>query len=388
MTEGESAETSSSPDLQWPPTKQDLLRLYIEQKLSAAKIARVYGLRYASPKTAESTVLHHLKKNGITRRDAADHIRKVTEEMVDAWVLRYQKGESLNQIADETVGPVTVFNQLRRRGLQLRDKVEAQIKAVTIHSKQPFMGDSLEMAYLLGFSLGDLGIAEHGRAVRVKLSTTHPAMENLFRILFSAKGPIYCYPRLNAIVGHQWALDSDLDTSFKFLHGAKTRPFELPLDEKIFLSFLAGFFDAEGSIYYHRKGKGGAFELSITNTNFELLQRISARLNQMGFHHALTRVRVDREKAIASGMTHPSEFMWRIVVWRFEDVNRLLRTLHLRHPEKMAKSEIALRLGFRIAPEIRNRIVREWESLIEAIEIDCQNYIDSARVTWEARKCL
>lgn len=62
--------------LAWPPTKEDLSKLYLEERLSAAKIAKVYGLAYASPKTAESTILHHLKKNGIQRRDKAEHVRK------------------------------------------------------------------------------------------------------------------------------------------------------------------------------------------------------------------------------------------------------------------------------------------------------------------------
>jgi hypothetical protein len=39
-----------SPELPWPPLRDDLLRLYIDQKLSAAKIAQVYGLKYANPR--------------------------------------------------------------------------------------------------------------------------------------------------------------------------------------------------------------------------------------------------------------------------------------------------------------------------------------------------
>src|ERR1700730_7424353 len=97
-------DTGSQPNfrheekLAWPPLGEDLRRLYLEQKLSALKIARVYGLTYASAKTAESTILYHLKRNGIARRDPAAHIRKVTDTMVDEWMLRYQKGESLKQI--------------------------------------------------------------------------------------------------------------------------------------------------------------------------------------------------------------------------------------------------------------------------------------------------
>ena len=35
----------------------DLERLYLQQKLSASEIAIVYGLKHASAKTAESTLL-------------------------------------------------------------------------------------------------------------------------------------------------------------------------------------------------------------------------------------------------------------------------------------------------------------------------------------------
>ncbi|MDA4131625.1 MAG: hypothetical protein OK454_00670 [Thaumarchaeota archaeon] len=189
-------------ELPWPPLKDDLLRLYIEQKLSAAKIAQVYGLKYANPKTAESTILHHLKKNGIARRDAAAHIRKVTDSMVDEWVERYQSGESLKQIAGNSVDPVTVFNHMHKRGIRLRDKVEAQIKAVTKHERRPFDGDDELRAYLIGFVKGDFYVSRHGRAIRVKTATTHPRMTELVRTIFSEHGAIYEYPRVNHLVGY------------------------------------------------------------------------------------------------------------------------------------------------------------------------------------------
>jgi len=194
-------------------------------------------------------------------------------------------------------------------------------------------------------------------------------MEKLFRILFSKSGPIYKYPRLNEFVGHQWSLDCDLDSSFEFLRVAKKPPSELPPDVRSFFAFLAGFFDAEGSIYYHKKGNGGgAFELSITNTDHELLQTIASRLDQLRLHSVLRRAEANRESAIESGIANPSEFMWRIVVWRHDDVNRLLRMLDFRHPEKSAKAKIATRLRFRASSAARRRIVTEWVSLIEGIE--------------------
>lgn len=47
------------------------------------KISRLYELKYPSPKSRESMILWYLRKFGIQRRDPAERIRKVTEEMVD-----------------------------------------------------------------------------------------------------------------------------------------------------------------------------------------------------------------------------------------------------------------------------------------------------------------
>src|SRR6267143_4008332 len=72
--------------------ESDLERLYLQQKLSASKIAIVYGLKYARAKTAESTLLYQLRRNGIARRDPAAHIRKVAETTVDELVRHLSRG--------------------------------------------------------------------------------------------------------------------------------------------------------------------------------------------------------------------------------------------------------------------------------------------------------
>ena len=80
-------------ELSWPPSKEDLERPYLVERLSAAKIARAYGLKHKCDKVAESAVLYRLGRNGIKRRDLAEHVRKVTEEIADEWVRRYKVGE-------------------------------------------------------------------------------------------------------------------------------------------------------------------------------------------------------------------------------------------------------------------------------------------------------
>ena len=83
------------------------------------------------------------------------------------------------------MSPVTVWNHLRAKGMVTRDRMEAQIRAVTRYERKPFGGDKLEKAYLLGVRYGDLDVARHGRAIRARVSTTHPAMADLFGSLFS-----------------------------------------------------------------------------------------------------------------------------------------------------------------------------------------------------------
>jgi len=362
--------------LQWPPRKEDLEVLYLGQRLSAMKISRVYGLKYPNPKSGESMVLWYLRKFGIKRRDPAEHVRKVTEGMVDVWVKRYQNGESLKQIAGETVDPVTVFNHLKRRGLKLRDKVEAQIKSVQKHEKKPFSGDPRERAYLMGFARGDLYVTRHGRAVRVKTSTTHPAMAQLFEELFKNHGPVYKYPRKHEWTGYEWSMDADLDSSFGFLLSIEPHDIERHIDDRNFLSLLGGFFDAEGSIYLHRKTSRFAPELIISNSNHSLVQRLANELMRIGI---FCTTEYQRQKAGRSGIRVSGD-IWQIRIWRINDVQRLLRLLPLRHQEKVAKARIALEIRQPLTSTQSAQAVDKWYQLLAKIKADRGRFLDEARI--------
>jgi len=373
---------SAESTLSWPPRKEDLQRLYVDEHLSAMKIAQRYVLKYASPKTAESTVLYHLKKAGISRRDCAEHVRKVTDEMVDEWVKRYGSGESLKQIAGQKVDPVSVWVHLKKRGLRLRDKVEAQIQAVRKHERRPFEGSACAEAYLLGFARGDLYVTPHGRSVRVRTTTSHPAMTRLFRELFSQYGHVYEYPRRSQLSGFEWSLDCDLDASFQFLLEDRRRAARVPADPEHFMAFLAGFFDAEGSVYFHRKKRWGAFELSIANKDEELLRRIAAFLTRDGYSVSL---RQNRQK-VDRGVKNGSEDIWRLTLWRYADVTRLLKALPLRHPERTRKAKIAFQLGLRASQSNRDEVVAEWEALAGEIRAERDAYVRKALESLNSKK--
>jgi hypothetical protein len=87
---------AAQPKLAWPPTKEDLQRLYVDEKLSAAKIAKVYGLNTPNPRSATFLVAYHLKKHGITMRKRIEELRKGTEKVVAAWIAKYPKKEGVD----------------------------------------------------------------------------------------------------------------------------------------------------------------------------------------------------------------------------------------------------------------------------------------------------
>lgn len=370
-----------SERLAWPPRKEDLERFYLIEKLSAAKIATVYGLKYKNPKVAESTVLYQLRRNGIPRRDRAEHVRKVTPEMVDEWGKRYNAGESLKQIAGGEVSPVTVWLQLRRRGINLRDKVEAQIEAITKYAKRPFSGDPLEEAYLMGLRTGDLHVVVHGRAIRVRVSTTHPAMADLFESIFGNYGHVARYPRRAPLSGYEWTLESDLDWTFEFLLGKANAAHlgKLPIRE--FLAFLAGFVDAEGTIYLHKKRFGLAFELLMANTDLALLKSIAKMLTRMSFHPFIRRSIQDPTRL---GYDKPGE-IYRLTIWRREEVRKLLEILVLRHQERVQKAKFALGRLSQVGYKMGKKDIVDWRALTKEIKDARDVFVKRAQATVSIR---
>jgi intein-encoded DNA endonuclease-like protein len=358
-------------DLHWPPTENDLRRLYCGQKLSAAKIADVYGLKYPNPKSGETLVLYHLRKFGIARRDRAEHIRKVTAMMVDNWAKRYQAGESLKRIAGTEVDAVTVWTHLRKRGIALRNKVEAQIASVTKHVRKPFAGARSDQAYLIGFARGDLNVSTYGRAVRVKTSTTHPLMTELVDSLFKENGFVRVTPRYSTLTGYEWNAQVDLDGSFSFPLDFKREIPSWVFEGEFIWDFVAGFFDAEGSVTYG-ESIGYGFQVTLTNADFRLLRRIANALKSRGFHPYLG---VDKTSNV-----------WRIQIWRKAEVERLLRLLPLRHAEKTSKALLVLQYG--LLPkksDEASHVIEAWRLKIEEIERARNAFVAKARAGLNAR---
>ncbi len=342
------------------------------------KISRLYGLKYPNPKSGESMVLWYLRKFGIQRRDRAEHIRRVTKEMADKWVHRYESGESLKRIAGGRFSPVTVLLHLRKRSVQLRDKVEAQIKAVAKHQKQPFSGELHEKAYLLGLAAGDLYVTWHGRLVRVKTASTHPAMEELFKSCFARYGPVYLIPKEAPFTGYEWTFTADLDPSFAFLISPKgSIPRWILLDSKLSIEYVAGIFDAEGSVTMN---SSGWFELVITNSNIELLKAIERILARL---HVSSRITAGKPSPLGS-----HNLVWQLRVWRREDVRDLASAMRAHHPEKKSKLELVSQIYQKTSEREQDRVRQKWVDGLDLIEADRKRYIAAARDAYLRKRQL
>ena len=300
--------------------------------------------------------------------------------MVDQWVTRYQAGESLKQIAGEDLSPVTVFLHLRKRGIKLRDKVEAQIQAVTKYDRRPFSGDEIEKAYLMGLRYGDLHVVRHGRAIRVRVSTTRPAMADLFESLFKPYGHVARYPRKAKLVDFEWTLECDLDSSFSFLLTKPTIAELEKLSRAEMIAFLAGLFDAEGSIFLHIKRGRYNPEVTFSGTEDNLLEYVKSAIGILGLRCKLSWAIQQEDRQGVMGYSREG----RVAIWRFRDVQEFLRVLPIRHWEKVTKARLVLKMQYRSDSSKNIEDGRVWQNLITRIRRDRLAFVDLARQNIEA----
>lgn len=152
--------------------------------------------------------------------------------------------------------------------------------------------------------------------------------------------------------------------------------------DETFMSFLAGFFDADGSIFFHKKREGGGFELVLSNLNRDLLGAISNRLVAMGFS---PRLRLDRQSP-DRGVTSGGDSIYRLSLWRYTDMTAVLGALPLRNREKAMKAQIALSLPYWSSSDSRRHVIERWNSLRASIRTGRDECIHQASVAFAARK--
>ena len=106
-------------------------------------------------------------------------------------------------------------------------------------------------------------------------------MSRLFDFLFGKYGRVGKSPSVNNGT-YEWANYCYLDTSFDFLLEKPERiPARILNDDELFIAFLAGYLDAEGSFRIYRQRSAAAFSLRVNSEDEQILKgyRTQARID-------------------------------------------------------------------------------------------------------------
>lgn len=204
------------------------------------------------------------------------------------------------------------------------------------YAKRPFSGNPDDRAYLLGLRSGGLYADRHGRSIRVTVSTTHPAMLELMKDIFGKYARVVLIPKfIRRRKQFEWEVYSYLHSSFEFLLAKTTGT------NDSFLSFLAGFFDAEGSVSIKRGSSPNTTRVvvEVSSTNLGLSRFLNDQLHKLGYHPYFPPKPTRREGDVVGCGPYTRDFSWRLSINGTREAVELLSSLPIRHREKTLKKE-------------------------------------------------
>ena len=351
--------------------KKKLYELYWKKGMKLEDIGKLFGV-------SAQTVRRALQKYGIRRRTYSEaraiQRRKISSKELKTLYL--SRKMSLKKLA-RYIGtrPSTVREMLIKRGIKLRRHGEALIK----YKRRPFSGSEIEKNYLIGFSVGDLYVVKSNRTIVVRVTSTHPSMITLFCKLFSKYGYCKKRPRKSKLgYGYQWEVTCYLDESFSFLLVDKNS-LTVPTKKKMFLSFLAGYSDAEGCWKMVKRKKGYIeFRFDLETQDVGILEQIATNLKQYGFTPKLHRV---KRKGKKIGCFVLKKDMYRLSLCKRKEVIRLGMLLlpFVKHSEKKRKIELLIAAkNKKRYEEIKNKLIK----LKNQIRKEVLKCVEEARIAY------
>jgi len=293
---------------------------YFNKRKSLRMVAKEIGVCMGTIR--KNMLLWEMERRPTTKRN----LKRLSKEELEN--LYNFKKLPIDKIAKkEGVATSTIFRWIKEQGISTRNFK---------YQKYNFSENSGEKAYILGLVWGDLHTRRHSRQILSELTTTHPAMIELFYSIFEKYGAPKKYLKHNRITGRdEWKLYVLLNDSFKFMLDK-----ELDIDNEYFYHFLAGFFDAEGCLFvYNNKGYIGLSAL-IYNSNKKLLEIIKKRLERDGFNPRFSKCFKKNEKT-TNGYSRGVD-VWAIRLHINKEVLRLMKIMPIKHQEKIDKLRIAV----------------------------------------------
>ncbi len=228
----------------------------------------------------------------------------------------------------------SVMNYLRAHHISRRSIQEGKALTKPLYPRKDFSRDKSEMAYLIGFRLGDLHISKthpNSPTIRISCNSTKTEQLRLIRKLFSTYGHVAEYPKdkSGAI-----SIRAFVNNSFSFmLEKQDTVPVWISENRKYILSFMAGYIDAEGC--FSIAGRNGVFCIRTQDKGIlEWVYLEFQGLNVICKPPLLSRIAGSVDyRGIRS-----NKDVWLLTVNRKESLLRLIKILRplLRHSKRLA----------------------------------------------------
>lgn len=229
----------------------------------------------------------------------------------------------------------TIDRKVHQANLPIRNLAQAHV----IYPRKDFSRDLIEKAYLIGFRIGDLRARKfykNSETIKLDCASTKTEQINLIKDLFYNYGRVWI-SKPNKRGATQ--IECFLNTTFNFLLSKEPAKW-IFRNKKQFFSFLAGFTDAEGTIYI----SNNQAKYALGNYNIELLRQIKFCLEKYNVKsHNITRS--IRQGLLASHGYRYNHDYWILTVSRKVDMLRLfgLMGLHLKHANRIKQMNIAIK---------------------------------------------
>ena len=215
------------------------------------------------------------------------------------------------------------------------------------YARSDFSGEPLEMAYLIGFRLGDLHVALEQNTVVVKCSSTRHEQVDLFRCLFEAYGHVYTDEATLARRRRQSiGMEVRLNRSFDFLLPKEDAvPEWILANDEAFFSFFAGYVDAEGyvKVALPRGYQTPQVRVEIRSYEWRTLQQVPERLHAQGIDCPEPSVRVAAGYVNKYGV-RSNQAVWGLGISRSDALLALFQRIgpYMRHGRRRRDMEGAI----------------------------------------------
>lgn len=313
-------------DTQIEISEVELRCLYEQEGLSQREIAKKL-------RCSKTTIADRMREYGIQPRPP--HVLPRFDITKDDLRCLYQdEGLSQAQIAAiYGCSQALVWLKMREYGIPSRSHADAGILAGGYsHLRRDFNGDQMTRAYYIGFCRGDVHartIHEGGQTIEASCGSSKTAQIKLFNALFAPYGHIW--QREPDKRGRVWMI-AFLNLSFDFLLDLQDMiPDWILADSEAFCAFLAGYTDAEGSIWI----SNGYAAFALCSYDKNILYQIHGALLELGVESPPPRIHCPKGYTNKYGIRYSKDY-WEIKIGAKRALLRLFDLLepYLKHAKR------------------------------------------------------